>query len=260
VLARASGLASDERLAVSPVLTSSPGAATRRGGMTAKKRILLLKPGVTSSRAVLGDYEAWFGRGCGDVELARVELHAGETPPAVDGFDGVIMTGSPLSVTQPVEWMVRAADYLLASGERGKPVLGVCFGHQLLAWAGGARVARNPLGRELGTVRVWLTDEGQRSPLLEGFPDRFEVQATHEDIVVDPPPALTVLARNAVAAVQAFQLGPRSFGVQFHPEMDAASIQFCIDAKDTRPEDRAKAVARETPMGERLLRRFVSLC
>lgn len=106
------------------------------------KRVLLLKPGVTSSRALLGDYEHWFSRACGGdeaVSLTPVELHAGEVPPSSTGFDGVIMTGSPLSVTTPVEWMERAADYLLESAEK-KPVLGVCFGHQLLAWRHGARV------------------------------------------------------------------------------------------------------------------------
>lgn len=228
--------------------------------MTAKKRIVLLKPGVTSSRAVLGDYEAWFGRGCGEVALEKVELHAGELPPPVQGFDGVIMTGSPLSVTQPADWMKRAADYLVDAGEAGKPVLGVCFGHQLLAWRVGAKVVRNPLGRELGTVAVELNAQGRAAPLFEGFPARLEVQATHEDVVVEPPASLRVLASNAMSGVQAFQLGVRSFGVQFHPEMDAASIQFCIDSKDTKPEDRAKAVALETPWGERLLRRFVELC
>ena len=85
-----------------------------------KKRILLLKPGVTSSRAVLGDYEAWFSRACGEVTLRPVELHAGEAPPPISGFDGVIMTGSPLSVTAPTEWMERAADFMFEAAEQGR--------------------------------------------------------------------------------------------------------------------------------------------
>ena len=84
------------------------------------KRILLLKPGVTSSRAVLGDYEVWFSRACGEVTLQPVELHAGELPPPISGFDGVIMTGSPLSVTAPTEWMERAADFVFEAAEQGR--------------------------------------------------------------------------------------------------------------------------------------------
>jgi GMP synthase (glutamine-hydrolysing) len=67
-----------------------------------KKRVLLLKPGRTSSRAVLGDYEVWFSRAT-DAQMTPVELHEGERAPSVSGFDAVMMTGSPLSVTQPTE-------------------------------------------------------------------------------------------------------------------------------------------------------------
>ncbi|MFO0600907.1 MAG: gamma-glutamyl-gamma-aminobutyrate hydrolase family protein [Myxococcaceae bacterium] len=223
-----------------------------------KPRVLLLKPGRTSSRAVLGDYEVWFSRTMG-AEMVPVELHEGETPPPAKNFDAVVMTGSPLSVTQRTDWMDAASNYLVEAADRGTRVLGVCFGHQLLAWRHGAEVVKNPHGRELGTVTVELTKAGRASPLFEGFPVRFEVQATHEDVVEQADAPMNVLARNAMAAVQAFQVGPRSFGVQFHPEMDATSIQFCIDSKDTKAGDRQKAVARETPFGERLLRRFLEL-
>jgi GMP synthase (glutamine-hydrolysing) len=221
-------------------------------------KVLLLKPGVTSSKALLGDYEVWFSRAAG-VPMHPVELHAGEVPPPATEFDAIIMTGSPLSVTQPVDWMKRAADYLVDAAELGKPVLGVCFGHQLLAWRHGAQVVKHARGRELGTVSVALTEAGRRSPMFEGFPTSFEVQATHEDEVVKGAAPLEVLAQNAHCVVQAFSVGPRTWGVQFHPEMDAASIRYCIESKDTKPEDRASAVARESDWGSRLLRRFVAM-
>jgi GMP synthase (glutamine-hydrolysing) len=222
------------------------------------KRVLLLKPGVTSSRSVLGDYEVWFSRACGEVSLVPVELHQGQVPASLVGFDGVIMTGSPLSVIEPTEWMRRAADFLAEAAEK-LPVLGVCFGHQLLAWRHGARVVKNPAGRELGTVWVDLTEEGKRSPLFASFPARFEVQATHNDMVTEAQ-GLNVLAFNQACGVQAFSRGPRTFGVQFHPEMDAASISFCIASPETLEEDRSRASARETPWGARLLRQFIDLC
>jgi GMP synthase (glutamine-hydrolysing) len=221
------------------------------------KRVLLLKPGVTSSRATLGDYEVWFSRAA-QATMHPVELHAGERPPPIDGFDAVIMTGSPLSVTARAEWMEHAADYLVDAAEHGKPVLGVCFGHQLLAWRHGAQVVQNPLGRELGTVWIEQTQAGRGSPLFAGLPERFDTQATHGDIVLPGPAHLQVLASNAHCEVQAFAVGPRSFGVQFHPEMDAASIGFCIEA-ERAPEVKARAVARDTPWGARLLQRFLEL-
>lgn len=222
------------------------------------KRVLLLKAGVTSSRATLGDYEVWFGHAAG-AELTPVEAHAGEQAPEAAAFDAVIITGSPRSVTEPEPWMAATADVALAAAKQGTPVLGVCFGHQLLAWRLGGRVERNPKGRELGTVTVTLTDVGRQSPLFAGFPEGFEVQATHEDVVTALPPGAERLAGNDTASVQAFSLGARIFGVQFHPEMDATSIQACLDAPTTSAAQRTGAVARETPWGRRLLANFLSV-
>jgi len=218
------------------------------------KRVLLLKPGVTSSKALLGDYELWFRHATGGLaHFTPVELHAGEVPPGLTGFDAVVMTGSPLSVTQPTPWMERAADLMLEGAERGLPVLGVCFGHQLLAWRLGATVSKNPLGRELGTVEVRLTPQGAADPLFHGLPARAAVQATHEDLTALPEGA-TLLATNDFCAVQAFAHGPRLRGVQFHPEMDAASIRYAIRAAGA-PGDEA---AQDTPWGALLLTNFVT--
>lgn len=222
------------------------------------RRVLLLKPGVTSSRATLGDYEVWFSRAAG-ASMHPVELHAGEVPPPREGFDAIVISGSPLSVTAPEEWMVRAADYALEAAEQGTPVLGVCFGHQLLAWRAGGRVERNPKGRELGTVAVTLTEAGRRARLFRDVPAVFEVQATHEDVVTALPPGAEVLAANAFVEVQAYALGERVVGVQFHPEMDAASIRAAIEAPTTKDEDRRRALAKESPWGARLLRNFLGL-
>lgn len=224
-----------------------------------KKKLLLLKAGVTSSRALLGDYESWFQRGCGDVALTTIEAHEGVRLPDVRGFDGVIVSGSPRSVTAIEPWMERVADSMLEADAAQRAVLGVCFGHQLLAWRHGAKVERNPMGRELGTVWVELTERGRASELFADFPTRFEVQATHEDMVVACG-ALDVLATNERCAVQAISIGERSFGVQFHPEMNEASIRFCIEHPDTRACDREGAQSREAPLGTRVLRRFVELC
>jgi GMP synthase (glutamine-hydrolysing) len=171
------------------------------------------------------------------------------------------MTGSPLSVTEPTEWMQRAAETMLEAGERGLPVLGVCFGHQLLASRLGAAVSRNPNGRELGTVEVQLTPEGRAHPLFHGCPERLEVQATHEDQAALPPGA-TLLATNTFCAMQAFAWGPRVLGVQFHPEMNAASIRFAIRAPEAKLSDAERAAkdeaAHDTPWGALMLQNFVT--
>lgn len=226
------------------------------------KRVLLLKPGVTSSRALLGDYEAWFGEAtAGLATMHPVELHAGERVPEVRGFDAIIMTGSPLSVTTPLSWMEDAADAMLNAAASGVPVLGVCFGHQLLAWRLGAQVRRNPRGLELGTVAVNVTPDGTGDPLFDGLPASPRVQATHFDEVVDVPGGATLLATNEHSRVQAFGSGPVLRGVQFHPEMNAASIRYVIGREtgfDEPTRARVHGDAEDTPWGAALLRNFVS--
>jgi GMP synthase (glutamine-hydrolysing) len=228
------------------------------------KRVVLLKPSRTSSRAALGDYEAWFSARVGTLaSFVPVELHAGEAPPA-RGFDAVIMSGSPASVLEAAEWMARAGDWMLEAAARGVPVLGVCFGHQLLAWRLGGAVARNPRGRELGTVAVSLTAAGRGDPLFHGVPDGAGFQSTHEDHVDPLPPGATLLASTPRCAVQAFAHGPRVRGVQFHPEMDRASTRWVVmDPSVTLPDDARRTVldrVHDTPWGARLLENFLERC
>jgi GMP synthase (glutamine-hydrolysing) len=143
------------------------------------------------------------------------------------------------------------------------PVLGVCFGHQLLARALGALVERNPKGPEVGTREIALTEEGRRDPLFSGLPAALLVQENHEDHVPAPPAGATVLARNDHTPVQAFALGGiRS--VQFHPEFDAARNRLVctecradLDAARPGLGDEAVASIRETPLAERVLANWV---
>ncbi len=223
----------------------------------AVKNVLLLKAGDAAQavRVSVGDYERWFLQtiGLSGYRFDILPVHRGAPLPAsADGYDAVMMTGSPLSVTQPEPWMQRAADFMVEAGEQGIPVLGVCFGQQLLAHAYGGRVSRNTQGREIGTVEVSLTEAGRKDPLFDGLPERFAVQATHEDIVSQLPEGAQVLAGNANTAAQALAFRPNVRGVQFHPEAPTDAMRALIIARQEGLE--RDAVARGTPPGERVPR------
>jgi GMP synthase (glutamine-hydrolysing) len=195
-------------------------------------RLLIVQTGSTHLH---GDYPRWFERALG-FEMPVVRAHTGERlGPALDRVrpQGIIVSGSPLSVTENAPWMPQLGDDLLRVGAVGTPVLGVCFGHQLLARAAGGGVVQNPRGREIGTVRVQLSEAGRKDVLFASWarvPD-VEVQATHVDAVDPLPPGATVLASNENTAAQAYRLSETIAGVQFHPELWAEAMRDLIHSR-----------------------------
>ena len=210
-----------------------------------------------------GDYPDWFNRALG-AELPVIRAHLGDTLELPAGTQGVLVSGSALSLTQPESWMDDVAEELLRIGERGTPVLGVCFGHQLLGRAAGSRVVHNPKGREIGTVRVQLTPAGRQDPLFRRWaPDdgAVEVQATHCDAVDPVPREATLLASNERCATQALRFSDAVASVQFHPELDPDTLRDLIDSRagvlrgEGLDPDALKRDVRETASAQ-LLRAF----
>jgi GMP synthase (glutamine-hydrolysing) len=241
---------------------------------TVQQRILLYKTGETDPSLVpqIGDYERWFSRVLGDGSTLEVH-HAFDKPKhRLGGYDGMVITGSPRSLVKPEAWMDDAAAFVRDADDAGVPVLGVCFGHQLVAYAYGAKVRRNPRGWEVGTVDVDLTDAGARDPLFAGVPLRLRVNQSHQDEVDvgSLGGELVRLAGSAHTETQAIAAGDHVRGVQFHPEMDAAVIRRIIAhrrmilADDARARCRAGfcvderiAASGDCPEAEHVLRNFL---
>lgn len=235
----------------------------------AAPRILIVKTGQTAEAVARahGDYDQWFIGAMGEPERFQVaRIFRDEPLPDPAPFDGVIVTGSPLSLCEPTPWMRTAGAVLRAWIEAGRAVLGVCFGHQLLADAWGTPVIRNPHGREIGTVTIRRTPAGMADPLFDGLAATFEVQTTHTDIASGVPEGARLLAGNAHAVVQALSFGRRGWGVQFHPELSPEAMQAIVRTRHAILRDEgldAEGILRHvrpTPAGLQILRRFESLC
>jgi len=222
-------------------------------GNRKRRRVLLLKAGEVSAavRRSQGDYDRWFAEALQDarIDWTVVEAQAGQPlPQNARAFDALVITGSPLSLTEREPWMFRAAEYVRGAADKRLPVLGVCFGHQLLGYAYGSEVVRNPLGREIGSVEVSLTESGERDPLFAGVPQKLVVQATHEDIVAQAPAEATILAGNANTVNQAMAIGRNVRGVQFHPELRPDALSALVRSRAATIEHEAKC--RGAPAGE----------
>ena len=231
--------------------------------------VLVVKCGnaLASLREQRGDYEDWILAGMGlRREGARVAaVQEGAELPDAASVAAVVLTGSSAMVSAREPWSERTAGWLRGAVAAGTPVLGICYGHQLLAHALGGRVGPNPRGREIGTVLVETRPAARGDALLGSLPERFPAQATHVESVLDLPAGAELLAGSAGDPHHAFSVGPRAGGVQFHPEFDADAIRAYLDARrelirsEGGDPEALLSEVRESPSGPALLRRFAAL-
>ena len=145
------------------------------------------------TRDQFGDYPSMFRRllGEGAYEYQTFDVAAGELPGAVSDYPAYLVTGSSAGVYDPLPWIAPLKDFLV-SAKRRAALVGVCFGHQVMAEAFGGKVIKSPKGWGLGLHRYEVR-EGQ--DWMDPVP-AMAAAASHQDQVVEPPPAARVVAAN----------------------------------------------------------------
>jgi len=194
------------------------------------KKILILQTGHIQP-AVAADYDVLFIEG---MHLPRskfhiVDLPKGDSLPETNDFAGIIISGSSLMVTDNISWLEETAAWLRK--QKNIPTLGICFGHQLLAYAWKGKVADNPHGIELGTKTLEFTQNAADDLLLDDSVPTMKAQLSHLQSVVVLPENAVLLASSRQEPHQAFRLGEKIWGIQFHPEFDVEIMQRIIRNK-----------------------------
>ena len=166
------------------------------------------------------------GTGC---SFKCIKSYKGETIDHVEG-DGWIITGSPRSVYEEMGWMLDLEEKIRNADHYNIPILGICFGHHLIAKSFEGHVTLNPNGWELGAYPIKLTERGVKSRILSGVFDNAIVYQSHRDCVTHLPRGADELAQNK-KGTQGFKIHNNIYGVQFHPEFSWDIIKKYVSVR-----------------------------
>jgi len=176
----------------------------------------------------------------------------------IDEADGWIITGSKYSIYEDISWIDDLKLYVSKLIDTNKYILGICFGHQLLAHCLGAKVKKNPLGWELGSYKISLSKEGLKHHLFSGILDNDVVYESHQDMVCHMPEDLISLA-STEKSNQSFVYGNNIFGVQFHPEFSWEVTRMLMDLRIKKGVKVDSHKLQVSPNSYKVLDNFISL-
>ena len=188
-----------------------------------------------------GDFEDWIADGLYpphvlpaerlDVQVIDAQTHSTAPLAYPDPHlcAGIIISGSHDMVTEQAPWMQHLQQWLLQVCHTDIPVLGICFGHQMLAHALGGQVGVHSGGLEIGTVPVAIQADVESDPLWKHMPNCFDAQVVHYQTVLRLPDHACALAGNSHEPHQAFRWRNNVWGVQFHPEFSASAMRGYIE-------------------------------
>ena len=166
--------------------------------------------------------------------------------------------GSRYSAYSDLDW-ISSLEKSLQNGIKSKiPMLGICFGHQILCKALGAKVVKNDKGWEIGSSQIHLTGEGLKSDLFTDFKDDFYAYESHQDVVIDLPSDVNILAYNNYG-LQAFSFLDYIHGVQFHPEFNFDVMKAYYDIRINNLDNKDRYCVEDKNEGVDVIENFIKL-
>ncbi len=239
--------------------------------ISVNKKLAIIKTGGTYNfiKNSLGDFDKMIINKLSlpEESIKIYSIYEDEFLPKFDEICGVIITGSHSMVTDLEPWSIRLESWLRKISEFNIPVLGICYGHQVIARAFGGDVNYHADGHEIGSAKIFMTQAGEQDPLMGILPSQFDAYVAHSQSVIKLPKGATLLAGNNFEKTQAFVIKNSIWGVQFHPEFTSYIINAYIDTSSAKlikegfniEALKAAVIEKENDFGTKLLRRFVEL-
>ena len=191
-----------------------------------------------SARADYGTYTKMFQEkldpSCEQIQLTTFRCYEGESPPNPEDFDGYLISGSRYSVYEDLDWIKNLQTFIRQCWEKNVKIVGICFGHQLIAHTLGGKTEKADVGWGFGihSAKVthqtpWMTDTQD----LDG--DKYNLIVIHQDQVTEMPPQFKTIAENDFCPNSMMVADNKMLGIQGHPEF---SKEFCAFRADYRKE------------------------
>ena len=204
-------------------------------------KLAILETGVPPGglEDIHGDYPAMFARMLGPgFEFESFDVQNGQLPAQPNGHDAYLITGSPAGVYDPLPWIPPLMDFIRDA--KDSHMIGVCFGHQVMAQALGGQVVKSDKGWGAGLHEYEVV---HRQQWMDGE-QTIAIPASHQDQVVRQPPATEITVRSDFTpfAGLAWQ-DRRAISFQFHPEFSPEFAKALIEQRYDRVNDPDAAIA-----------------
>ena len=223
------------------------------------KRISIITngPGIAEVKSLYGQASDWVQNVLSDYDVDVKVVKAYEMEDfSSERDDAWIITGSAYSVYDDFKWIDYLKMKLSEMNKIGKPVLGICFGHQLIAEAFGGKVELNSKGWELGSCKIKLTDSGTANKLFSGITTPLSVYQSHQDVVVSLPENATLMAENDMG-IQSFVCNDCLYGVQFHPEFTKIVMEKYLEIRYRKGIIKSKPEVKDSEYSYKVIINFI---
>jgi GMP synthase-like glutamine amidotransferase len=193
-----------------------------------------------------GDYPAMFERLLGQgFKVESYDVQAGRLPARPSAHDAFLITGSPAGVYEPLPWIQPLLQFIREADQAR--MVGICFGHQIMAQALGGQVEKSRKGWGAGLHRYSI--RGSEPWMSEDVPGEIASPASHQDQVVIQPPETTVVASSSFTPYAGLAWTDRpAISFQFHPEFSPAFAKALIEKRyDIVPDPDAAIASLDAP-------------